>query len=158
MKIGVVKVRLGVALAVLCMSACSSQLPQSGIPASAWEGATVDPLKPVGMPKGFPAPGPVQLAEAYDSGNTIGTWRLIELRNDSQEIVIQYSQGGGCTVSKGVYVAETDEKVALVPVYDVPNTSCTSNSSLRAPFGIVTLSRPLGQRQLLHVPGEDKAY
>ena len=53
-------------------------------------------------------------ATAYDSGAT-GTWQLLELRDGGRELVIRYSQGGGCDVAKGVLVLETSHKVALVP-------------------------------------------
>lgn len=140
------------AAALLSSAACSIQ----GIPSSAWETATVDPLQPAGLPTGFPRPGAAQRAEGYDMRNTVGFWKLIQLRNGGRELVIRYSQGGGCDVPKGVFVAETDEKVAVVPMYFSPLAPCTATTELRAPTAIVTLSTALGDRQLLHLAREKR--
>lgn len=129
----------------------------AGVPSSWWNTARPDPLTPPGLPKGAAAPRVAPRATAYDSGDTVGTWQLLELRDGGRELVIRYSQGGGCDVAKGVLVLETSHKVALVPMYVEPHTPCFTSDGRHIPTAVVTLSAPLGSRELLHLPAGDKA-
>lgn len=129
-----------------------------GIPSSQWNAASPDPLNPPGLPENYrPIPGAAPRAHSYDSTNTIGSWKLLEITNNGLDLVIRYSQGGGCDVSKGVYVAETADAVALVPMYFKAHKPCVSTGELRVPTAVITLSRPLGKRELLHLKTSDIA-
>lgn len=136
--------------ALLCIAACTGQGSVQGIPASLWNAAVVDPIKPAGLPTNWQATK-AQRANSFDSINSIGSWNLLEIRKNGLELVVNYVQGGGCDNARGIFVVETDSKVALVPMYYESGLPCTSNTSLRAPIGLVELSNPLGGRQLLHL-------
>lgn len=119
------------------------------IPAHLWDQAIPDRLRPLGL-AGMGTPMPPLIATSYEEGtDRIGDWRLIDINDDRTELVIQYSQGGPCGTDKGILKAETSTAVALVPR---PATPC--DSVLYAPVGTVNLDKPLGDRDLLHLPGD----
>jgi hypothetical protein len=91
------------------------------------------------------------VATSYDEGtDTIGDWRLMDVSADRTKLVIQYAQGGPCATAKGILKAETSTAVALVPLYqNGPATPC--NAPLYTPVSTVTLDKPLGDRELLHL-------
>ena len=142
-------------LTVTIASCSQGPATNSGIPDSLWNDAVTDTLKPIGFLPDEPNPPPVHLISAYREGDIVGAWRLLEIRNDGMEIVIQYSQGGICDTDKGVIVAETSTEVAIVPVYRNPTMPCNSTAVLLTPSGVVTLDKPLGDRKLLHIPGDN---
>jgi hypothetical protein len=154
--------RLGVGLLALLVvvgaAGCQGQGDIQGIPSSLWNTASPDPLNPPGLPENYrPVPEAAPRAQSYDSTNSIGSWKLLEITNNGLNLVIRYSQGGGCDVSKGVYVAETADAVALVPMYFEPHKLCVSTGELRVPTAVISLSNPLGKRELLHLQTSDNA-
>lgn len=132
-----------------------SESPSSpgNIPVHLWNQAVPDPLRPLGL-AGMGTPTPPLIATSYEEGtDRIGDWRLIDINEDRTELVIQYSQGGPCGTGKGILRAETSTAVALVPIYQKgPATPC--DSVLYTPVGTVNLDKPLGDRDLLHLPGD----
>jgi hypothetical protein len=123
------------------------------IPPGLWNRGTPDPLRPVGLP-GSVTPTQPLVATSYDKGtDSIGDWRLMEINDDRAKLVIQYSQGGPCATAKGILKVETSTAVALVPIYqNGPATAC--DAVLYVPVSTVALAEPLGDRELLHLPGD----
>ncbi|XAS66812.1 hypothetical protein V3C33_15210 [Micrococcaceae bacterium Sec5.7] len=146
---------LAVVAFTLGIAACD-QGPAShaGFPDTLWNAATVDPLQPAGLlPDEHPQP--VHLVPTYRSGDEVGAWRLLETGDGGKQLVIRYSQAGECQTDKGVIVVETSTEVAIVPVYRNPATPCQDVAALQTPSGIVDLAQPLGNRKLLHIPGDN---
>ncbi|MDQ0867350.1 hypothetical protein QF036_005001 [Arthrobacter globiformis] len=127
----------------------SASLP-GNIPADLWNQGTPDPLRPAGLVGNITPTQPL-VATSYEEGiDTIGDWRLMDINHDRTKLVIQYSQGGPCATAKGILKAETSTAVALVPIYQ--NGSATPcNGPLNTPVSTVTLDKPLGDRELLHL-------
>jgi hypothetical protein len=74
----------------------------------------------------------------------------MDMNDDRTELVIEYAQGSPCATPKGILKAETSTAVALVPLYQTgPATPC--DAVLYAPVSTVTLDKPLGGRELLHI-------
>lgn len=91
------------------------------------------------------------VATSYDEGtDTIGDWRLMDINDGRTKLVIQYSQGGPCDIARGILTAETSTAVAVVPLYqNAYATPC--NAVLKTPVSTITLAKPLGERELLHL-------
>ncbi|XAS65953.1 hypothetical protein V3C33_10520 [Micrococcaceae bacterium Sec5.7] len=133
-------------------AACTAE-PPAGIPTTLWNQGAADPLKPIGL-VGQGAPKPAPLATSYQEGlDDIGDWRLLEINDGGAQLVIQYSQDG-CAVGQGVIVAQTSADVALVPIYRNGPEGTPCDAVLHVPIGIITLAKPLGDRRLLHLPGD----
>lgn len=125
----------------------------AGIPESLWNQGNADALQPAGLGAGQPPATPAPVAATFrPDRDRIGDWRLLELLDGGRQLVIQYSQGGGCASGQGVIVAETPSAVALVPTYRNRTGPC--DSVLHIPTGVINLDTPLGSRHLLHLPGD----
>ncbi len=144
------------ALVLLLAPACTpEQAPPAGIPKSLWDQGTPDPLKPEGFAPGQKTPDPAPLVDSYrQDEDHIRDWRLLSIDDSGTHLVIRYSWGGGCDGDRGVLVAQTDSAVAIVPIYRPSTTAIPCPAFLPLHDGAITLDKPLGDRKLLHLPGD----
>lgn len=143
------------ALVLVVTSCARGPASHAGIPDPVWNTAVADPLEPIGLLRDQANPSRVHRVPTYRSGDVVGAWRLLEIRNGGRQLVLQYSQGGECDTDKGVVLAETTTEVAIAPVYRHPAMPIPCVAMLLTPSGIVTLDKPLGNRKLLHIPGDN---
>jgi hypothetical protein len=126
----------------------------AGIPESLWSRGVADVLRPAGLGTGQLSPNPAPVSTVFRPDlDRIGDWRLLKINDARTQLVIQYSQGGGCARGHGVVVAETSSAVALIPTY-TNQGSGACDAVLHAPSGTINLRTPLGDRRLLHLPGD----
>lgn len=130
----------------------------AGIPETLWNEGQADPMRPIGLSamQGIPAPAP-RINSFQQGVDRIGGWRLLEIDDKEEHLVIEYSQGMDCEFGKGVLVAQTDSAVALVPLYETGPKPTPCNADLHLYVGSITLDKPLGDRKLIHLPGSNDA-
>lgn len=138
---------LAVAIACAPLAACSS----SG---HAPSGASADPFTqsaPFLVAYAQQHAEPLALTDVPPGGAVASQrWSFVKLLNDGRTVLVSYQLGTSCERELGFHAQESGNAVELASVAEHRSGICTRSAPVG--FGTVQLSRPLGDRTLLHAP------
>jgi len=121
--------------------------PTTSLPSGALSGS-VDPLSPASAP---PAAKSLQrLTAAEAAGLTSVPWRFAGISANGTVITLTWVTGGCVRVGYEVNETDADVRVQVVIAPASLPTGMICAGDLIADAGTITLSQPLGDRQLLH--------
>jgi hypothetical protein len=123
--------------------------PTTSLPSGALSGS-VDPLSPT------PAPTRADPLRRFTSAGAVGMtsvpWRFAGVSADGRVVTLTWVTGGCVRVGYEVDETTTDVRVQVVIAPASLPSGMICASDLIAGAGTITLSQPLGDRQLLHGP------